>query len=440
MTFASLPLAALLLVGPSAPNAGSFDWPQWRGPNQDAISKETGLLKQWGPGGPPKAWTAEKLGAGHSTPSIAAGKIFGMGTRDGQDGMWALNEADGKELWFTLLDKTKDVNQNNGPGGSPTYADGKVYGITNTGVLACLDAANGKVVWSTSFAKDFGAELPTNGKWWGYNGSVLVDDSHVICLPGSATAAVTALDAATGKVIWKTSIPKWGNGFGYSTPVKATIAGVPMYVALISGDPEHTLGGVVGVDPKTGKLLWQYTRVGTEVAAIPCPIVRGDLVWCSCSYGDGGSALLKIIPDDKGGFAAKELKYYAKKAAGVNNHHGGMILLKDHVYFGHDQNQGAPVCVEFATGEIKWGPEKAPAGGLGSSAYLFADGLFYVRFQNHVMTLLDLNPEGMKVVSSFKPAEFTKQAAWAHPVIANGKLYLRDQDKLMCFNVKASSN
>ena len=160
------------------------------------------------------------------------------------------------------------------------------------------------------------------------------------------------------------------------------------------------------------------------MADIPTPIVRDDLVWCSSSYAEGGSALIRLVPAADGTFAVKELKYYEKSKGGINNHHGGMVLVGDYVYFGNDQNEGQPVCVEFKTGEIKWGPDKPPAGGQKSSAYLYADGLFYVRFQNHVMTLLDLSPEGLKVVSSFKPADASKQSAWAHPVVANGRLYL----------------
>ncbi len=439
MTLPLLPLAAaaLLAAAPAPRDAapGPFDWPQWRGPNQDAISKETGLLAKWPEKGPPLVWTAKGLGAGHGTPSVAAGHIFGMGTRDKKDGMWALKEADGSEVWFTPLEDPKDGNQNNGPGSTPTYHAGKLYGVTNKGTLACLDAATGKVEWTKNYLKDFGSKVPA----WGFNDSVLIDGDMLICAPSVPKAAVVALKPATGEVIWKAEVPKPGGGFGYSTPVKATIHGVPTYVVLLGGDKEHTAGGVVGIEAKTGKLLWQYEKVGNGTAAIPTPIVDGDKVWASSSYGEGGSALVQIVKDGAK-FTAKELKYYAKKGGGINNHHGGMVKVGDLVYFGHDQNQGQPVCVEFATGAIKWGPDKALAGGSGSSAYLYADGLFYIRYQNHVTVLAKAEPEGLTVVSSFKPPEPTKNAAWAHPVIANGKLYVRDQDRLFCFNVKGGTN
>jgi hypothetical protein len=176
------------------------------------------------------------------------------------------------------------------------------------------------------------------------------------------------------------------------------------------------------------------------VAQIPVPVIKGDLVWVSTSYG-GGSALLQIVPKDKG-FEAKELKAYKKPE--LNNHHGGMVLVGDYLYFGHDQNQGYPVCVEFKTGEIKWGPEKkATAGGQGSAAVIYADGRLYFRYQNGTMVLIEPSPEELKVVSSFKlpAADIAKYAqSWPHPVIANGKLYIRDQNVMYCYNLKADGS
>jgi outer membrane protein assembly factor BamB len=419
----------------AAATATAADWPGFRGPNRDGICTETGLLKQWPKDGPKQLWTAKNLGLGWGTPSVADGKIFGIGTRAGKDGVWALNESNGKELWFTpFADPATGLGgQTNGPASTPTFHKDKLYAVSANGTLTCLDAKSGKQAWAKNYVREFGGAVPK----WGYTDSVYPDGDKIVCIPGGAGAAVVALEADTGEVVWKADAGTVGGGFGYSSPLKATIGGVPMYVALLGQS-----SGVVGVHADTGKLLWQYkkTPAAGGVAQIPIPIVKGDLVWVSTSYG-GGSALLRIIPKGSDAFEVKEIKAYKKPE--LNNHHGGMVLVGDYIYFGHDQNQGYPVCVELKTGDIKWGPEKPPAGGQASAAVLYADGRLYFRYQNGMMVLIEPSPEELKVVSSFKlppPDVRSHSASWPHPVIANGKMYIRDQNVMYCYNVKATTN
>jgi outer membrane protein assembly factor BamB len=434
MTPTCLLLFAASLAAP-ARDIKPHDWPQWRGPNRDGVSTETGLLQSWPPGGPPLVWTAKNLGLGFGTPSVAGGSVYGIGTRDGKDGVWALNEADGSERWFAPFSdpaRVRGIDRSNGPSSTPTFHAGKVYAVSLGGTLACLDAGSGKVAWTKNYVADFGGRVPT----WGFSESVLADGDKVVCAPGGRGAAVVALRADTGDVIWKSDVGPVGFGNGYSSAVKAAVAGVPMYVVLLGNE-----SGVVGVHADTGKLLWQYknTPAAGGTAQIPTPIVKGDKVWVSTSY-TGGAALLQLVPAGDT-FTVKELKAHRKPE--LNNHHGGMVLVGDHIYFGHDQNQGHPVCVEFETGAIKWGPEKSAAkvnGGSGSAAVLYADGRLYFRYQNGVMVLIDPSPEGLKVVSSFKlpePNVRSNPQSWPHPVIANGKLYVRDQNAMYCYDVKA---
>jgi outer membrane protein assembly factor BamB len=408
------------------------DWPRWRGPNSDSICRETGLLKSWPKNGPKLLWTAKNLGTGFGTPSVAAGMIFGAGTRDGKDGAWALKESVGSPIWFTPIAEFKTVGpQNNGPCSTPTYQDGKLYLVTVDGTLGCLEATSGKLLWKKSYTKDFGGSVPS----WGYSDSVLVDGDKVICAPSGPKAAVVALKASTGDVIWKTPIGPAGSGAGYASPIKATIAGVPMYIALLG-----KTAGIVGVHAETGKLLWQYNESALGgTAQISSPVTRGDKVWFSTSYG-GGSALLQLTPDGTDNFHVKVLKTY--EFAELNNHHGGVILLGDYLYFGHDQNNGIPACVRFETGEIVWKAKKRLPDGGGSSAWLYADGLLYIRYDNGLLALVKPSPveKEFKVVSSFKlPAadEPGHKEGWPHPVIANGRLYIRDQRVMYCYDVKA---
>jgi outer membrane protein assembly factor BamB len=433
-----VPLLACAFL--TAATVTAADWPGFRGPNRDGICTETGLLKTWPTDGPPKLWTVNNLGTGWGTPSVADGKIFGIGHRDGKDGVWALNETNGKELWFTpFADPTDDHGpQTNGPASTPTFHKGKVYTVSFDGTVGCMEATKGKLLWTKNYAKDFGGPPGTKkGVIWGYSESVLADGDKIICTPGAKGAAVVALKADTGEVVWRADVGTVGGGHGYSSPVKATFGGTPAYVIELGNQ-----SGLVAVHANTGKLLWQYkgTPATGGVAQIPIPVIKDDLVWVSTSYG-GGAALLQIVPKGKDVFEVKELKAYKKPE--LNSHHGGMLLVGDYLYFGHDQNQGYPVCVEFKTGEIKWGPEKkATAGGSGSAATLYADGRLYFRYQNGTMVLIEPSSEQLKVVSSFKlPPPDLKPfpQSWPHPVIVNGKLYIRDQNVLHCYNVKATS-
>jgi outer membrane protein assembly factor BamB len=415
-----------------AGTVGPHDWPQWRGPNRDGKSTETGLLKSWPTEGPPKLWTITGLGAGFSTPSVAAGKIYVMGAVDKKDGVFCLNEADGKQVWFTPIDDAREAKPNLGPGSQPTYHAGKVYAVGNKGTLAALDAASGKVVWTKNYAKDFGGNVQS----WGFNDSVLVDGDKVICAPSGKQGALAALDTKTGETIWVTPLDKIGGGAGYCSPVKMQVGSTETYVCLLGKE-----AGIVGVSAKTGKLLWQYNGAGAagDVAQIPTPVIHGNHVVVSCSYNkSGGLAVLELTPAGAEKIDVKVIKSYEKPE--LNNHHGGMILVGKHVYFGHNQNAGIPACVDVTTGEIAYKEEREPKGMSGSVAITYADGRLYYRFQNHVLALVEPDPTGFKLVSSFKLPEASNVQSWAHPVVANGRLYIHDQDKLHCFNVKATTN
>jgi outer membrane protein assembly factor BamB len=417
-------LAALCLAPAAELKVKPTDWPQFRGPNRDGFSQETGLLKQWPEEGPPKVWTATGLGQGYGSVSVVGGMIFGTGKKDGQESIWALDEATGRQKWETPFTTSEQAARGDGPRSTPTYAAGKVYAVGSEGTLACADADTGKLLWTKSYTKDFGGK-PQD---WGYCESVLVDDGRVIGTPGSASAAMVALNPDTGAVIWKTAVARPGQKGGYASPVKAEIGGVPMYLNLLG-----QTGGVVGVHAKTGKLLWQYAGVMNGVANIPSPVVRGNLVFVSTGYG-AGAALLRMVASG-GSVTVKELKKHSGGA--LQNHHGGMVPVGEYIYLGSQHNKGFPACVEFKTGEIKWAEQRGAARGDGSAATAAADGMIYFRYQNGVMALVKANPEQFDLVSSFKLPEQSGSPSWPHPAIANGKLYIRDQDKLLCFDIKA---
>ncbi|QDU93913.1 outer membrane protein assembly factor BamB family protein [Lignipirellula cremea] len=395
------------------------DWPQWRGPKRDGVNRETGLLESWPAGGPELLWTAQGLGSGYASVSVANGKIYTMGAVGDGQRLMALSTEDGKEIWSTEISRKRDK-----PNCTPTVDGDLVFGLSLDGVLLCCNAETGQEVWRKRYADDFGGRMMSN---WGYSESPLVDGDRLICTPGGDRAMVVALDKRTGREIWSTPMPRGGDqgsdGAGYASLVISNAGGVRQYVTLVGR-------GVIGVRASDGELLWGYNRVANGTANCPTPIVEGDYVFCSSGYGDGGSALLKLS-NRQGRFAAQEVYYRSAKE--VQNHHGGMILVDGFVYMGHGHNQGLPLCLKLETGQLAWGPERGPGGN--SAAILYADGKLYFRYENGVMALIEATPRGYNPISDFRlPTNNDK--SWPHPVIANGKLYLRDGDVLHCYHVK----
>ena len=400
--------------------AADNEWPQWRGPNRDAIARETGLLKQWPTQGPPLAWAAKGLGRGYSSISIAGGKIFTMGDRQGQMHVIALDANNGQEAWATPIGKPWG---DGGPRSTPTVDGDTVFAITPHGELVCLDAMSGSEHWRKSFPGDFGGKMMSG---WGYCESPLIDGPHLLCTPGSDQAMMVALDKKTGRQAWACAMPAAAGGkegAGYSSIVISNGGGTKQYVQLIGR-------GVIGVSARDGKLLWGYNKVANGTANIPTPIVSGDFVFCSTGY-QTGAALLKL--SKKGRTVAANEVYFLDSQT-LQNHHGGMVLSGNHIYCGHGHNNGFPLCLELKTGKVAWKAGRGP--GSGSAAIVEADGHIYFRYENGVMALIEANPREYRLKGSFQIPN-SSPPSWSHPVVAGGKLYLREQDALLCYDLRA---
>jgi outer membrane protein assembly factor BamB len=290
------------------------------------------------------------------------------------------------------------------------------------GDLVCVQAADGKEIWRKSFTNDFGGSMPG----WKYCESPLVDGDRLICTPGGREATIVALDKKTGELIWKCAVPDGpGGGYGYSSIVISQAAGVRQYVQLLGAGV-----GCVGVAAADGTFLWGYARVGNGTASIPTPIVDGDYVFCSSGYGTG-SALLKLSRDD-GGMKAEEV--YFLNGNEFQNHHGGMVHIGKYVFAGHGHNNGFPICIEMKTGKIVWGGDKRGPG-TGSAAVVYADGQLYFRYDNGLVALISATPEGYHLNGTFDLPN-VDGPSWSHPVVAGGKLYLREQDNLFVYDVR----
>lgn len=404
---------------PAAGNSAVAEpWPSWRGPDRTGVSRETGLLQTWPESGPPELWTAEGFGRGMSSVIVADGKIFTMGRINGQQQIVAA-DSQGKIVWTT------PIEGNGEPNCTPTYHDGLVYGLGRNGTLACVRAGNGELVWKVSLVDDFGGQMMSQ---WGYSESPLVDGDLLICTPGGPRAMIAALDRRTGKTVWQTPMKPGGSrgkdGAGYSSIVISEVGGIKQYITLVGR-------GVIAVEAKTGRPLWQYEKIANGTANVPTPIVHENMVFCSSGYNDGGSALLELKRRGNG-ISVREVYYFP--ANKVQNHHGGMVLIDGHVYMGHGHNKGLPMCLELRTGKIKWGGDFRGVGD-GSAAIVAADGQVYFRYEDAKMALVEANPRAYRLNGRFS-LPIRNGKSWPHPVVADGKLYIRCQDQLVCFDLK----
>lgn len=410
---------ALLFTFSALPaHADKGNWPQFRGPKRDGLSMDKGLLKEWPQDGPPVVWKCEGTGTGFSSVSVADGRVFTMG--DLEDGCYAMgiDEKSGEMLWKTRVGNTGGNYK--GPRSTPTVDGSRVYVLGQFGDLLCLEAGSGKEIWKKSLPDDFGGK--SGG--WNFTESVLIDGDKLLCTPGGKQSGMLALNKNNGEVIWKSEIEGGGRA-GYSSIVPADIGGVHQYIQLMAD-------GVFAVAANDGRQLWSWGTNGDRfkgnTANIPTPIVRGDHVFVSAGYGRGGG-LVKVTKNGSE-FSVDEV-YFERD---LNNKHGGVILVGDYVYGDHDA-RGMPFCANFLTGEIKWKKEDRDDG-RGSASLVYADGKLIIRYDNGYVALCKSGPNGYEQISGFKIPNAGSHS-WPHPVVTGGKLYLREQNTLWCYDLSA---
>ena len=436
---------SLLATAASGATSESFDWPQWQGPDRNAISKEGGLLKEWPKDGPPLAWKTQGVGGGYGAPSIAGGRLFGMSSRGEDEVVWALSEADGKEVWVTRLGPalTEGMPQGKeGAGCAPTVDGDRLYVLGLSGDLVCLQVLDGKILWQRSLTNDFGGIVPT----WRYNESPLVDGDKVICTPGGKDATLVALNKLTGETIWKTTVAEPSGGAGgergggrpgfrdsgaaYSSAIAFDFEGQRQYA-------QFTSKALVGVAASDGKFLWRYDRPANRMG-INCstPLHHDGQVLAASAYGAGGG-MVRLSKDGNGGIKADEV-WFSKT---MENHHGGMLILDGCLYGSNGGNGGGYlVCLDVATGDVLWNERDPDKRRVTKGSVAFADGRIFYRTEEGTLLLIEPNRKEYLERGRFEQPDRTKQPAWTHPVIANGRLYIRDQDTLLCYEVKARGN
>jgi outer membrane protein assembly factor BamB len=556
---------ALVITVPTAFSAANFDWPQWQGPDRTAHSKETGLLREWPKEGPPLAWKIHGLGGGDSTPSVAAGRIYGMSHRGNDEMVWALSEKNGKEVWAVRIapaHSTSWPQSKEGPSATPTVDGDRLYVMGLAGNVACLQAADGKVVWQRNLVADFKGRSPM----WSYRESPLIDGDKVICTPGGEEITMVALNKLTGETVWKSQVPDRASGgqtqsrgpggnrpnVMQTDPALSTLdqdqskeisadelAAAPtallkldknqdgklseeevspqrgdggsqgsrprprrgpgimrMMKALSALDadesgaieeteiknatvalqkldenrdgklteneagmkfmgPQNTgaaystaiaidLGGqrqyvqflamtVAGVGAADGKLLWRYDKPANSMRInISTPIYHDGHVFAASAYGAGGG-LARLVKKEPGEFTAEEV-WFSKS---MENHHGG-VILHDGALFGANGGNGGGylACLDFKTGDVLWNERDADKRRVTKGSVAFADGRIYYRTEEGSIVLIEPSRKEYLERGRFEQPDRSEKPAWSHPVVANGKLYIRDQDVLFCYDVK----
>jgi len=416
-------LAVVILAASAAlaQSPATTDWPQWRGPDRNGISKETGLMKQWPPSGPPRLWLVTNLGAGYGSVAVKGDRVYVQGMRNRQSLLHSLNAANGQIVWSKAIGPALDQDRGPGPRSTPTVDGDRVYVLTENGDLACLRTQDGSVVWQRNILKDFGGRnIP-----WLISESPLVDGNNVFVTPGGRGAGVAALDKMTGKTVWTSK--ELSHEAGYASLIAADVHGVRTLMTL-------TAEGGVGVRASDGKLMWNYRRVANGTANIATPVYHDNKVFYTSAYSTGG-ALLAIARSQTsqtgpaGGGQAGELRaeeaYFTRE---MQNHHGGVVLVNGYLY---GFSNAILTCLEFATGKPMWRHRS-----VGKGSLVYADGHLYILSEDNVVGLAEASSTGYKEKGRFQIAD-QGLPSWAHPALSAGRLYVRNQGVLASYDVRA---
>ena len=383
------------------------DWPQWRGPDRTGLSKESGLIKQWPASGPAKVWSAANLGAGYGSIAVSGDRIFVQGMKGRDSVVSILNRADGKPVWSKILGPAVDNEQGPGPRGTPTVDADRVYVLTENGDLACLRVQDGTVLWQRNILKDFGAQnIP-----WLISESPLIDGNNVIVTPGGRGAGMVALDKMTGKTIWASK--ELSDEAGHASVIAGDVQGVRTLMTL-------TADAGVGVRASDGKLMWRYEPVANNTANVATPVFSDNKVFYTSDYGTGG-ALLGLTAQSG---EVKAQPIYTTRE--MQNHHGGVVLVNGYLY---GFNNSILTSLEFATGKVMWRDRS-----VGKGSLTYADGNLYILGEDNLVGLAEATPTGYKEKGRFRIAD-QGWPSWAHPVVSGGRLYIRNQGTLACYDI-----
>ncbi len=412
-------LATVLFLAQSS-MAGN--WAQWHGPNRDNISTETGLMKQWPEGGPEMLWFIEGIGTGYSTVSISDGFIYVTGMIK-KEGMLSKIDLTGKLIWQKPYAQ-EWYKSFPGTRSTPTINDGCAYIMGGTGDVVCMDINSGEKKWAINTVTKYGGKLT----YWGVAESFVVDSEKVYCMAGGPDASIVALDKKSGEEVWATK--GLSEGVSFSSPIIVEHHGKKQLISALAVS-------VVGIDIQDGKVLWKCPKssflnpdgLADGVFATACtPIYKDGCVFVACPRNNGAGGI-RISEDST--TATVVWKNYE-----FDNYHGGTVLVDGMLYGANwiSNAKGEWLCVDFETGKImythSWDGK--------SGSVLYADDMLYCYAEKTgKIALVKPDPSGFDIVSSFE-VTLGKKEHWAHPVILDGRLYVRHGDVLMAFDIKAN--
>jgi outer membrane protein assembly factor BamB len=382
---------------------------QWRGPQRNGIYPDKGLLKKWPERGPRELWSFEGLGAGHGSVSFTKDKIFVLGMNDSTGVLFAF-DLSGKPLWKKYYGPEWNISYG-GPRSTPTIVGNLVYFESGKGIVYCYDADNGELRWSVDLLIKFDAKNVE----WGKAESVLIDGNRLICTPGGTKNNIVALDRFTGEIIWTSA----GNGepAAYNSPILVKHNKTTLIVTLTSES-------IVGIDAENGKFYWQAPQLMEYKNNANTPVYSDGMIYIASDMEKPNSGLVALKLSDDGKNVSVEWRNENFTAL------MGGIIVKDGYIYGSKIDKKSWYCIDAKTGKIQYISKI-----IGDGAVIYADGLFYCYGMDGKMSLVNANPSSFNVISSFKITRGTDQH-WAHPVIHDGRLYMRHGNALMAFNIK----
>jgi outer membrane protein assembly factor BamB len=346
--------------------------------------------------------------------AVAGDRVFLQGARGNDSVVIALNRANGREVWSKALGPIETrmrTNQGAGPRGTPTVDGDRLYVLTENGDLACLTTA-GAILWQLNILTEFGGRQLQ----WLVSESPLVDGPHLVVTPGGPGAGMVKLDKMTGKTVWTSK--DLSDPAGYSSIIAADVQGVRTYFTF-------TASAGVGVRASDGKLMFRYPNAANYVANVATPIFSNNKVFFSSAYGTGGGLLDLTVQN--GEVRADEV-YFTRS---MNNHHGGIVLVDGYLY---GYNDSILTCLDFATGKMMWRDRS-----VGKGSVIFADGNLYIQSENSIFGLVEATPSGYREKGRFRIPD-KGLPSWAHPAISDGLLYVRNQDTVLVYDIKARRN
>ena len=395
------------------------NWNQFRGPNSDNHAFSTGIAKSWPEGGPKLLWKINTVGVGYSHLCFYGDTMYTLGDHGEQCYLIAMNRADGKELWKTPFAKSgfSGGNQGIGPFATPACDGETVYVLGQHGDFAAFNAKDGKILWNKNIIEAFGAQGfgRGGGRAWGYSMSPVLDGDKVLLAVGGDAGTLAAFDK-TGKVLWRSAEIK--EPASYTSVVPATIGGVKQYVLL-------TGATLAGISPTDGKVLWGAKFPG-RTAVCADPAISGDAIMASCSYNVG--AFFYRITKEDNDFKAVD---FDGERTELQCHHGGIVTVGDHFYLMTNNQQ--VVCIEAKTGKTVWENR-----GVGKGSLTYVDGTLILRSErgDGTIAMIEATPTGYKELGRFNQPDRSDKSSWSYPVIVDGKMYIRDQGLLLCYDLK----